>query len=235
MFIISFLLSALPFYTVARYVESDRSNKTVGEIIESEEISKLKVETKPVILPFAILTFLISGTAEMLKGLFPVLATEYAGLNEAQTGLIYLASTLAVLVSAPLFGWLSDRGNREIILLARSISNTISSIVYIIFPGFHGFATGKLVDDMGKAAFRPAWGSLMAHVSNYNKNRRGQIMSWILVGEDAGVILGPLLAGFLWDTWGLTAMLGGRVVISIITEVYAVVFNKTLEQKDRKS
>ncbi|MDJ0650704.1 MAG: MFS transporter [Xenococcaceae cyanobacterium MO_188.B19] len=163
----------------------------------------------------------VHGTAEMLKGIFPVLATQYAGLNEAQTGSIFIASTLAVLVSGPLFGWLSDRGNRKLVLLLRSLGNTISSIIYLVFPSFHGLATGKLVDDMGKAAFRPAWGSLMAHVSSFDRSRRAQTISWMLIGEDAGKILAPLVAGFLWTSFGLTAMLTVRILLSIITEVYA--------------
>ena len=237
-FAFSFVLSALPLYTVAKYVDNDKASKEacqtpVSAVIEEEEITNLGTKTQPVILPFTILTFLINGTAEMLRGLFPILATKYAGLSEAQTGSIYMASTLAVLVSGPLFGWLSDRGNRELVLLVRSLGNTISSIIYIIAPSFHGLATGKLVDDMGKAAFRPAWGSLMAHVSSFDKSRRAQIMSWMLVGEDGGTIAGPLLAGLLWNTWGLTVMLGGRVVLSIITEVYVTIINRSLEEKDR--
>ena len=236
-FTFSFLLSALPLYTVVRYVKKDQpSNQeremSPPEIIKPEEIIPLETKPKPVILPFTILTFLINGTAEMLRGLFPILATQYAGLNEAQTGSIYMASTLAVLVSGPIFGWLSDHGNRELVLFVRSLANTISPIIYIIAHSFHGVATGKLVDDMGKAAFRPAWGSLMAHVSSLDKSRRAQIMSWMLVGEDAGTIAVPLLAGLLWNTWGLTVMLGGRVVLAIITEVYVTFLNRSLEKQD---
>ena len=254
-FTVSFLLSALPLYTVVRYVDDDRpshrlprhkttektrntdqkaSKASVSTVIKAKEITGLEVNTEPVILPFTILTFLINGTAAMLKGLFPILAIEYAGLSEAQTGSIYMISTLSVLVSGPFFGWLSDRGNREFVLLVRSISNTISSIMYLFAPNFYGLAAGKLVDKMGKAAFRPAWGSLMAHVSSYDKSRRAQIMSWILVGEDAGTIAGPLLAGLLWSTWGLTVMLSARVVLAIITEVYVTMLNRSLEEKDRK-
>ena len=254
-FTVSFLLSALPIYTVVRYVDSDQpihrllhhkttrkaentgqkaSKASVSTVIKAKEITGLEVNTKPVIFPFTILTFMINGTAAMLKGLFPILAIEYAGLSEAQTGLIYMISTLSVLISGPFFGWLSDRGNREFVLLIRSISNTISSIMYLLAPNFYGLATGKLVDKMGKAAFRPAWGSLMAHVSSYDKSRRAQIMSWILVGEDAGTIAGPLLAGLLWSTWGLTVMLSARVVLAIITEVYVTFLNRSLEEKDRE-
>ena len=229
-FTVSLILSILPLYTVAKYVSNDRGDfsqtkkePVITKEIEPEKTTNLETTAKLTILPFAILTFLINGTAEMLKGIFPVLATQYAGLNPAQTGSIFMASTLAVLVSGPLFGWLSDRGNRKLVLLLRSLGNTISSIIYLVFPSFHGFATGRLVDDMGKAAFRPAWGSLMAHVSSFDRSRRAQTISWMLIGEDAGKILAPLLAGFLWTSFGLTVMLSVRILLSIITEVYATI------------
>jgi len=242
-FTFSFLISVLPLYTVARYVRGEKSpptetNKT-SKLAEAapdnqdEEPSTHVVQHKPVILPFTILNFLISGTAEMLKGLFPLIATKYAGLNEAQTGLIYTASTLVVMFSGPLFGWLSDRGSRELVLMVRSIANTISSIIYIFAPNLAGIAIGKLIDDTGKAAFRPAWGSLMAHVSSFDKKRRAQTMSWMILGEDAGTVAGPILAGFLWSTWGLPIMLGGRVLLSVITEVYATFLTRSLEKPSR--
>ena len=70
------------------------------------------------------------------------------------------------------------------------------------------------------------------HVSSFDKSRRAQIMSWMLVGEDVGTIIGPLLAGLLWNTWGLTVMLSGRVVLSIITEIYTTLLNRSLEKKN---
>lgn len=241
-FTFSFLISGLPLYAVVRYVRGgnlqDEEATGTSKLTEAsphdqeEGIPTSSSQPKLVLLPFTVLNFLISGTAEMLKGLFPILATEYAGLSEAQTGLIYMASTLVVLVSGPLFGWLSDNGRRELVLLVRSAGNTISSIVYIFAPNFAGFITGKLVDDIGKAAFRPAWGSLMAHISSFDKRRRAQTMSWMILGEDAGTIAGPILAGFLWSTWGLTIMLSTRVLLAIVTEVYTTFLNNSLQEQD---
>jgi MFS family permease len=188
---------------------------------------------KSTILSFSLLSFAINGTAEMLRGLFPILATEYAGLNEAQTGLIYAVSTVIVLISGPLFGWLADHGRQELVLLLRSFGNILSSIVYIVAPNLAGFTAGKVADDAGKAAFRPAWGAMMAHVSSYEPKRRAQTMSWMLLGEDAGAIAGPILAGLLWSTWGLTVMLGARVLLAIATEIYTVYLSRSLSEDDR--
>jgi MFS family permease len=245
-FNIAFLLSLLPLYSVIRYIKTDRPRVVKGE---TQPVAVASVETsvgeqhklsdaytqdsRSVILSFSLLSFAINGTAEMLRGLFPILATEYAGLNEAQTGVIYVLSTVLVLFSGPVFGWLADHGKQEFVLLVRSFSNILSSIVYIFAPNLAGFTLGKLADDAGKAAFRPAWGAMMAHVSSYAPQRRAQTMSWMLLGEDAGAIAGPIIAGLLWSTWGLAAMLGARVLLAIATEVYTVHLGRSLAEPSR--
>lgn len=248
-FNIAFILSLLPLYSVIRYVKSDRSKVSkrydLSQVPSAESsqpsvshsmpedntarLAPLPASSKVMLFSFSLLSFAINGTAEMLRGLFPILATEYAGLNEAQTGLIYTGSTVMVLVSGPIFGWLADRGRQESVLLVRSLGNILSSIVYIMAPNLLGFTIGKLSDDLGKAAFRPAWGALMAHVSSFDPKRRAQTMSWMLLGEDAGAIAGPILAGLLWSTWGLPVMLGTRVFLAILTEVYTIYLSRSLE------
>ncbi|PYU29808.1 MAG: hypothetical protein DMG28_19935, partial [Acidobacteria bacterium] len=84
----------------------------------------------------------------------------------------------------------------------------------------------KTLDDMGKAAFRPAWGALMAQISSFDKRNRARTMSWMSMGEDAGGVLAPMLAGFLWGTWGITALMGSRVLLAIVAEVYAIVVTR---------
>jgi MFS family permease len=243
-FNIAFVLSLLPLYSVIRYIKPDRRSQpaqltaelqTVEAPQQSDESDSSLVMSPPnnsLILSFSILSFAINGTAEMLRGLFPILATEYAGLNEAQTGAIYIASTLIVLISGPIFGWLADRGNQKFVLLVRSFGNIVSSIVYIVAPNLAGFTIGKLSDDAGKAAFRPAWGAMMAHVSNFEPQRRAQTMSWMLMGEDAGAIVGPIVAGLLWSTWGLPVMLMVRVFLAITTEIYTLYLHKSLQSID---
>lgn len=242
-FNIAFLLSLLPLYSVIRYIKADKprtstsarksQSSSVPEGSDKDPVTRstsLSAGSKTVIISFSLLSFAINGTAEMLRGIFPILATEYAGLNEAQTGLIYMASTVIVLISGPVFGWLADHGRQELVLLVRSLSNILSSIVYIFAPNLIGFTIGKVADDAGKAAFRPAWGAMMAHVSSYDPQRRAQTMSWMLLGEDAGAIAGPILAGLLWSTWGLSVMLGVRVLLAIGTEIYTIYLSRSLEE-----
>ena len=181
-------------------------------------------------LSFAGLGFLVAGTSSMLTSLFPIIATEYAGLSTAQAGLLYLV-TPALAFTGPLWGWVADRVSRPAVLSFRSIANVLSALAYLVSPTLAGVWVGKSLDDLGKAAFRPAWGSLMAEVSGRDRKHRARVMGFLTSGEDAGDIVAPVLAGLLWSVWGVPALLVGRMLVAGVTEVYAI----GLERRQRNA
>ncbi len=234
-FLVAFVLSILPIIVVARYVREpslqyrDREEAATAEgksVVETRELPA----NQPSIFSFAVLGFLISCTAQMIANLFPVLATEYGHLTEAQTGLIYAVTIVVVIVAGPAFGWFSDNVSRKLALAVRGLANTISSALFFFFPTFPGLAAGSVIDAAGKAAFRPAWGSLMARVSGLNRKRRAQVIGHLSLGEGLGEMLGPILGGFLWHTWGLGVMLGVRVALAVIGEIYALAISQSDNQ-----
>ena len=227
-FLVGFSLSALPIYAVLRFVPADKSRTTPKVNAVTVPTPKLSKSTGARGAgPYILLGILISGTASMLNSIFPVLATKYAGLTPAQAGLIYAISTVVIILAGPLFGWLSDHVSRKLVLMVRSVANTVSSIIYIFFPSFAGVAIGKIVDDAGKAAFRPAWGALMAQVSAQDRSRRAYTMGMLSLGDNLGEVGGPALAGLLWHFWGLPVMLAVRAGLALLTEIYALSLKRT--------
>jgi hypothetical protein len=55
-------------------------------------------------------------------------------------------------------------------------------------------------------------------------------MGFLTAGEDAGAILGPVLAGFLWTQWGVAVLLLSRVAVALVSEVYTA----RLERRQRQ-
>ncbi|MCX5784465.1 MAG: MFS transporter [Elusimicrobia bacterium] len=220
-FLCAFALSVLPLYVVLRYTKEQPRSNPPEKAASGPEPARARSPKVP-ILTFAGFGFLITSTSAMLNSLFPLLATKYAHLSEAQTGLIFGVSTTLMLVSGPLFGWLSDNVSRKLVLLIRSASNTISSLLYLIFPTLAGVAVGKVVDDMGKAAFRPAWGAMMAKISGADRARRAQTIGTMTIGENLGETLGPVMGGFLWNTYGVACLLIARAVLALSAELYAI-------------
>jgi len=252
-FLCAFVLSALPMAVVARYIRekdaTEQADHGVGgsdddptrdtdatgrEAVptRSDPVRSLG-DARPVTWPFIVLGCLISGTAYMLANLFPIFATEYAGLTEAETGFIYLVSTLVVF-SGPVFGWVSDNISQRLVLSVRSVANVVSSVLFLVAPNLPGVTAGKAVDEVGKAAFRPAWGALMAEVALFDRRRRARTMAYMSMGDDIGEILGPILAGLLWSMWGIAMVLGVRIFLAVITEVYTVAVTRAVTTRLRR-
>jgi MFS family permease len=108
--------------------------------------------------------------------------------------------------------------------------NVPSSVVYLVAPNFAGMALGRAVDDLGKAAFRPAWGALMAHVSGFDRRRRARTMAYLSSGEDAGEVAGPIVAGLIWSTFGVPVLLAVRIGVAVVAEIYTVVLTGSLRR-----
>ncbi|PLS86744.1 MAG: hypothetical protein CYG60_05620 [Actinobacteria bacterium] len=165
---------------------------------------------------------LVVTSAYMVHGIFPVLATQYAGLSEAQAGVIYSLSAAVFLFSGPAFGWITDRRGRTFGLIWRSAANIGSSFLYLLSPTFLGLAFARTVDDSGKAAFKPAWASAVAEISAADPKRRGKRLGVLDTSQSLGEAVGPALAGLLWQTGGILALFAVRIVVAVVAEVAAL-------------
>ena len=165
---------------------------------------------------------LIAASAYMVHGLFPILATKYAGLSTAQAGLIYSLSAAVFLVAGPFYGWITDRYGRMVGIASRSAANIGSSVMYMVSPTFVGMAAARSVDDIGKAAFRPAWASAITDIAAKDPPRKGRRLGTLDAMQEIGEIAGPALAGILWQTGGVFVLFGVRIAIAIVAEISAI-------------
>jgi MFS family permease len=226
-FVIAFVSSCAALVTVVRYVASDR---------DGLDRSRPAVAARPArggwaiyrgLLGYASFGLTIAVSAEMMRGLFPVIATVYGHLTAAQAGLIMSASMLASLVAGPAFAWASDRFSRKLALATRGVANTVSSLLYIVVPTFSGFFIARVIDETGKAAFNPTWSALLAEAAERDPERRARIMTFGDSAYTLGEALGPLLAGGLMAAFGVPVMLGTRAALALVSEFQAVrVFRK---------
>ena len=221
--LVAFATSCAALATVVRYVR-EHQEVEAAPAAETPPPAPAAAPRLPYrrLLPYAGFGLMVAASAEMMKGLFPVIATEYAHLTAGQAGLAVTASSIAFLVAGPLFGWLSDNVSRSLALGSRSIANAVSSLLYLAFPSFPGFVVARVVDDTGKAAFKPTWGALLAEVSDADPARRARTITFVDTAATVGEILAPLVAGLLMAGFGVPAMLGVRAGLSLLTEVQAL-------------
>jgi MFS family permease len=240
-FAVALVISLLSLFVVIRYVRGvspeQRTQPAAHNTPEPlPSVREEGIQTKgpgflKTILPFTGLGFFVAGAGQMLHGLFPLLATEYAGMSAAETGILYMVTTFIILGAGPLFGWLSDHVSRKLVLLTRGIANVFSSVIYLVAPNPVGVSASKILDDTGKAAFNPAWGAVMAQVSSVDRRSRARSMGYMSLGQDGGEIAGPILAGLLWSLWGVPAVMGVRIILAIAAELYSLAIVRPLLKK----
>jgi MFS family permease len=93
--------------------------------------------------------------------------------------------------------------------------------MYVASPTFVGMAA-RSVDDVGNAAFRPAWASAITEIAAKDPPRKGQRLGTLDAMQEIGEIAGPALAGILWQTGGVFALFGVRIAIAIVAEISAI-------------
>jgi MFS family permease len=232
-FILAGLISASSLVVVSRFVREMRSPdlpnqhparapEPAGAVSEAIENSG-KPRFFLTLLPFIGFGCFMSGIGHMVDALFPILAVEYAGMSEAEVGIVYMAATAVVLLAGPVWGWLSDHLSRRMVLLSAGIGNGLASAIFLAFPFPLGMAAGRMVDDVGKAALRPAWGTLMGQLISLNPGRRGAVVGYMGMGKDAGEMAGPIIASLIWAWWGIPILLGVRIALAIGAEMYSMV------------
>ncbi len=197
--------------------DEDPEEKLVREGGFKETLAMLREFAGP-----ASVGMLVVTSAYMVHGIFPVLATQYAGLSEAQAGIIYSLSAAVFLISGPVFGWTVDHRGRTLGLAWRSAANIGSSFLYLLSPTFLGLAFARTVDDSGKAAFKPAWASTVAEISAADPKRRGKRLGVLDTSQSLGEAIGPALAGLLWQTGGIFVLFAVRIAIAVVAEVSAL-------------
>lgn len=199
----------------------ERAEDPQEELVREGRLAETLAMLKEFAGPATVGTLVVTS-AYMVHGIFPVLATEYAGLSEAQAGLIYSISAGIFLASGPAFGRVVDRKGRGVGIAWRSVANIGSSFLYLLSPSFPGLAAARSVDDSGKAAFKPAWASAMAEISDADPQRRGKRLGFLDTSQSLGEAIGPALAGILWQTGGIVALFAVRIAIAVVAEVSAI-------------
>jgi MFS family permease len=87
---------------------------------------------------------------------------------------------------------------------------------------FVGMAAARSADDIGKAAFRPAWASTMTDVAAKDPPRKGRRLGTLDAMQEIGKIAGPALSGILRQTGEVFALFGVHIAIVIVAEVSAI-------------
>ena len=155
--------------------------------------------------------------AVMILPLIPFYA-ESLGASGFVIGVLISAFSIAQLVSAPLWGRLSDRhGRRPVIIMALGIS-AVSYVVFAFAQSLWLLFLSRAVQGLGGGTV----GVIQAYVADASEpEERAKGLGWLSAATSLGAIVGPALGSVLAAVWGRAAPGLGAAALCVLNLVFA--------------
>ncbi len=140
-------------------------------------------------------------TDGLLYGLvIPLTPNSPAKINEPwMLGMMYGGYALGVMIATPLFGILSDRiGRRKPMLVGVGVQ-ILAVFTFATATYFPEILLARMAQGAAAAA---TWTTGLALVAERFHKNRARMMGIVMLGNTCGLVLGPLMGGFLFDWYG---------------------------------
>jgi DHA1 family multidrug resistance protein-like MFS transporter len=165
------------------------------------------------ILSFTLLVVMLGYG--MIQPIIPFLITKL-GASGSDLGVLSAVYAAMQLVCAPLWGTLSDRIGRKPVLLIGVLGYAIAMFIFGLATRFWMLFVARTFSGVLSSAAMP---TAMAYISdNLPEEKRGGAMGQLGASMGLGVVLGPLLGGFLsTDSLSLPFFVGsGLALLSLV-------------------
>jgi multidrug resistance protein len=165
---------------------------------------------------------LITAFVDMLGLIiiYPLLPfyAEDLGANAAMVGALVASFSVAQLLAAPVWGWLSDRYGRRPAIL---VGLMLSALAYVIFA-FAGslwiLFLSRIVQGLGGGTI----GVVQAYVSDVSESKdRAKTLGWLSAVTSLGAVIGPAIGSLLVKFGGRTAPGLGSAALCILVSGFA--------------
>jgi multidrug resistance protein len=151
---------------------------------------------------------------------FPLLPfyAEHLGANAAMVGALVAAFSVAQLLAAPVWGWLSDRYRRRPAII---VGLLLSAVAYIIFA-FAGslwlLFLSRVVQGLGGGTI----GVVQAYVSDVSEPKdRAKTLGWLSAVTSLGAVIGPAIGSALVRFGGHHAPGIGSALLCVLVSIFA--------------
>ena len=136
---------------------------------------------------------------QILYAVFPLIKNDFH-LSDTALGFLGSAFMICYMCSAPLLGWLGDRGNRVKLASCGVAVWSLATALSGFAPGYYTLLAARTVVGVGEASFGTVSPGLVSDF--FSRERRGRILSYFYLAIPVGSALGYLLGGTLGQKFG---------------------------------
>jgi MFS family permease len=136
---------------------------------------------------------------QVLYAVFPLIKIDFQ-LTDTALGFLGSAFMIFYMCSAPLLGWLGDRGSRVKLASCGVAAWSLATALSGFAPGYRSLLAARSAVGIGEASFGTVSPGLLSDF--FPKERRGRILSYFYLAIPVGSALGYLLGGLLGQNFG---------------------------------
>ncbi len=175
------------------------------------------------ILP-SLLQLLLSMAFAVINAFLVIYAAEIEIENIGYFFTVYAGS---MLISRPLIGKLTDKFGLVYVLIPATICFAVSFYLISISTNLWMLLIAAFISAFGYGASQPAVQSLC--MKCVPSKRRGAASSTNYIGNDLGVLLGPVIGGYVVDIFGYSAMWRIMLIPVFIAMVLVIMFRRKIQ------
>lgn len=164
------------------------------------------------------------GEGQAMGVLSPIIQSIW-GITFGQIGLMETLRSIAQTVSAPFWGYISDKYSRKKVLIFGTGVWGIWTVLVGVVPDFTGMMWIRAISGLGLGCLMPATFSLLG--DHYPQSKRGRALGVIGLVGLMGTVIGVLALGFVAsaDLWrwgfiglGVASILTGIIIWQLVDE-----------------
>jgi MFS family permease len=176
-----------------------RVKETATHVTSSEtSVEREKLTPyKRILLGLCVGGFTTSFALGLTMTILSVYGNEMLGLSEALIGIIFGIRGITRFVVKPLVGDLSDIYGKRIFLITGRTISSLATASIIFAKRFLSLLTPVIVAAVGTGMAMPSNNALVTNIAY--KETRGKVMGLFSTGRNLGLLVGPLLGGWVYD------------------------------------
>ncbi|HEY0396613.1 MAG TPA: MFS transporter [Candidatus Elarobacter sp.] len=181
------------------------------------------------LLPILGITFIdILGFSIMIP-LLPFFVKKF-GAPDIAVGIMFATFSLCQLIAGPLWGNLSDRIGRKMVLIVSQIGSTIAWTMLAFAPSIGLVVLSRALEGLSGGNI----GVTQAYIGDLvEPKRRGQAFAYLGAAFSAGFVFGPAIGGWLAERFGFAVPFIVAAALQALTLVVTIVMLP--ESRSRKT
>jgi MFS family permease len=180
---------------------------------------------KEILIP-TFLLFFLAMTGHTINT-FLVLFSEHQGIS-SNIGYYFTVSAIAMLITRPLIGKLSDRHGIVLAIIPSMVCFAGAILLISLSKTLIMFLIAGVLSAFGFGGCQPALFALC--MKSVPKERRGAASSTSFMGIDLGSLIGPIFAGFLVEKTGYVRMWQIMIIPIFFIVLISIIFRNNIDK-----